>query len=76
MNDFFSFDMNFKRICFSVVVGFFIIALSCFVLWSVYVYIPRLERIKEAKKSDEIVKEFYAEKGLPVPAYINSSEEF
>ncbi|TRZ64740.1 MAG: hypothetical protein D4Q79_00940 [Spirochaetia bacterium] len=74
MDDFFSFDLNFKRICFAVMVGFFIIAFSCFVLWSICIYLPRLERIKEAKESNEFVKEFYAKKGLPVPGYINSEE--
>ncbi len=74
MEDFFSFDLNFKRICFAVVVGFFMIALLCFVLWSIFIYFPYQQMIKQAKESNELAKEFYAKKGLPVPGYINSEE--
>lgn len=74
MDDFFSFDLNFKRICFSVVVGFFIIALSIFAAWSILIYLPKLERIKQVKESDALIREFYEKKGLPVPAYINLGE--
>jgi len=76
MDDFFSFDLNFKRICFSVVVGFFMIAFSFFVVWVILIYLPRAERIKEIKESDLLIKEFYREKGLPMPEHILSSEEF
>ncbi len=69
MEDFFSFDLNFKRICFAVVASFFIIALLCFVSWSLYFYFPRQQMIKQAK-------EFYIKKGLPIPENILHPEEF
>jgi len=76
MDDFFSFDLSFKRICFSVVIGFFIIAFSFFVVWSILIYFPRMERIKEVKESNALVKEFYIKKGLPIPENVLHPEEF
>lgn len=70
MDDFFSFDLNFKRICFSVVIGFFIIALSIFAAWSIFIYFPYQKNLKEARQSDMLIEEFYAQRGLPVPASI------
>ncbi len=72
MDDLFSFDVNFQRIILMIVVGIFIIAFLSFTFWSIYIYFPMQEKIKEAKKTNDFAKEFYTRKGLPVPENVSN----
>jgi|GEM_PF-2718102 len=76
MDDLFSFDVNFQRICLMTFLGFFIISVFCFVVWSVYFYLPKQQRIKEAQNLNTFAKEFYTRKGLPVPENVSNPGKF
>lgn len=67
VEDFLSFDINFRRLCLMVMISFFILAIVIFAFWSVFVYLPLQQKIQEAKKIDTLLEEFYERKGLPMP---------
>ena len=68
-------DFSWKRTGITLLIGILIIALGISIYYYFAFYLPRQEKLNELKRRNELVKDFYAKKGLPLPDYLKKELE-
>ena len=65
-----SYQISWKRVGLGVLIGMAIFFFILFLGWYFIGYQPQQELLERSRKADEFHREFYTQKGLPLPEYL------